>query len=86
MRREIKAPIMETFLRVNFILRNQENSFEEKKKVKMVDLKSGDTVTIITELVISALGLYLALVFSRAIQNTIQSWFPQEENSIRGDL
>lgn len=51
----------------------------------MVDLQNGDsTQTIVINLIVAALGLYLALAFNRAVQNTIDAWFPTDENSVRG--
>lgn len=51
----------------------------------MVDLQNGDnTQTVVINLIVAALGLYLALTFNNAVQKTINSWFPNDENSVRG--
>lgn len=51
----------------------------------MVDFEKDNTQTIIINLIVAALGLYLALAFNRAVQNTINAWFPNEdETSVRG--
>lgn len=49
----------------------------------MVDLKNSDAKTITTELIIAALGLYVALAFNDAIKKTVDRILPKDEDELR---
>lgn len=49
----------------------------------MVDLKTADSKTIIVELVIAALGLYLALAISDAVKKSIDKIVPQDGDGVK---
>ena len=45
----------------------------------MVDLKNADAKTITIELIVAALGLYLALAFNDAIKKSIDRMLPNDD-------
>ena len=48
----------------------------------MTDLKELDTQTIVVNLIIATLGLYLALTFNNAVQKSLDSVLPKNDDSI----
>tara|TARA_R110001632_G_scaffold15138_1_gene50315 strand:- start:1113 stop:1352 length:240 start_codon:yes stop_codon:yes gene_type:complete len=49
----------------------------------MVDLKNTDAKTITVELIVAALGLYLALAFNDAIKKSIDRILPNDDDELK---